>query len=77
MVFKKKIIESFYFVGLPCCEKATNEKCRKACKTSLVTMTNNEEIVAELIKSCGDALPYVSVLEKTYDYFHFVRCSVN
>lgn len=55
------LIESFYFVGLPCCEKATNEKCRKACKTSLVTMTNNEEIVAELIKSCGDALPYVSV----------------
>ena len=34
-------------------------------------MTNNEEIVAELIKSCGDALPYVSVWEKIHDYFHF------
>lgn len=49
-----------FFSGLPCCSVASNEECRKTCVKTLMTMKNNEQIVAELIKTCGPALPYVS-----------------
>ncbi|XP_063421996.1 reversion-inducing cysteine-rich protein with Kazal motifs-like isoform X1 [Mytilus trossulus] len=47
--------------SLPCCSVASNEECRKTCVKTLMTMKNNEQIVAELIKTCGPALPYVPI----------------
>ncbi|KAL5006474.1 hypothetical protein ScPMuIL_015280 [Solemya velum] len=43
--------------SLHCCEQATTNECKLKCRRVLTTMTNDQDIIEELMESCGQPLP--------------------
>ena len=52
------------FIGLPCCDRAGNARCKNTCRRVLVTSDKEEEIVDTLIQDCGAVNPTVSRQKK-------------
>ncbi|XP_064614462.1 reversion-inducing cysteine-rich protein with Kazal motifs-like [Liolophura sinensis] len=43
--------------SLPCCDRAESKKCQSKCRSILVTLATEQEIMDELIQSCGSPSP--------------------
>ena len=46
--------------GLPCCAKSTDDTCRAKCEQALRSLTNEEDIIDEIVVHCGAPNPAVS-----------------